>query len=233
MADSHFLDAGVQNFQASQFEASLYEFKRAERTAPNDPVVHYYMGSSLARLNRADEALDHFKRAFELAPPNSKIKALAAQALSGISHLTAPQEKMQPLAQVSKGKATLHKATASPDDLDPDNALLKATGGIPEPPPLLQSQPPLSKEAAQASEIEARCTEIQDQARKRVEEMKSNVIRTAGGEMHIYSNEDIQDVIAKANAECNRLRSTLKRTAGTNSDAGSHQPHAQDRQPHW
>ncbi len=238
-AENHFLDAGIQNFNSNQFDASLYEFNRAKTADPNDPVVHYYIGSTLVRLNRSDEAFEEFQKAFSLAPANSQIKELARAALANFN-FQAPAKKLPepPITAHSKPEPKT-KPKPALDSLDPDNALLQATGGIPESAAGLgatgnaKSERGTSASGSQNSgqssrtsgsantasnavdpaNIEAQCAEIQAQAKKRVEEMKNNVIHGITGDMHIYSPEDIAEVTQKANEKCRVLRASLGKTA--------------------
>ena len=245
LAENHFLDAGIQNFNSNQFDASLYEFNRAKTASPNDPVVHYYIGSALVRLNRSDEAFEEFQKAFSLAPANSQIKELARAALATFN-FQAPVKKLPepPIATHAKSEPK-PKPKPATDSLDPDNALLQATGGIPESGAGLGatgdsksdrganasgSQYPgqssrtsgnmnTATNSVEQADVEAQCAEIQAEAKKRVEEMKNNVIHGITGDMHIYSPEDIDEVTQKANEKCRVLRASLGKT--TSNKGGS------------
>src|SRR5579872_3731258 len=82
LCQTHYLEAGIQNFNMGQFAASMYEFKNAETANPRDPIVHYYMGASLARMDRLDEAMAEFQKAYQLSQPKSAVRHLSMVALA-------------------------------------------------------------------------------------------------------------------------------------------------------
>jgi len=54
---------------------------RALELAPNWPMANIYLGDTLCRMHRAQEAWPHYKRGFELAPNDPNLIALALQCL--------------------------------------------------------------------------------------------------------------------------------------------------------
>ncbi|MCC6668530.1 MAG: tetratricopeptide repeat protein [Polyangiaceae bacterium] len=53
----------------------------AKRLAPQWPMAHVYYGDTLCRMNRADEAWQHYKTGFELGPNDPNLLALGLQCL--------------------------------------------------------------------------------------------------------------------------------------------------------
>ncbi len=54
---------------------------RALELAPNWPMANIYLGDTLCRMHRAQEAWPHYKRGFELAPGDPNLISLALQCL--------------------------------------------------------------------------------------------------------------------------------------------------------
>jgi type IV pilus assembly protein PilF len=61
-ADSH-LNIGRAYLGAERYNEALKEFLQAEKFAPRDPKVHYYMGASYYMKGMSDKATDEFIRA--------------------------------------------------------------------------------------------------------------------------------------------------------------------------
>lgn len=55
--------------------------ERALELAPNWPMANIYLGDTLCRLHRAQDAWPHYKRGFELAPGDPNLISLALQCL--------------------------------------------------------------------------------------------------------------------------------------------------------
>jgi hypothetical protein len=239
-AEPHYLEAGIQNFNMNQFDAAMYEFKRAETVNPKDPMVHYYMGSALGRLNKPDEAYEEFKKALAFAAPNSQLSRLCKVALATYADAAA-NAKAPPLPPPPPPKA---EKTTPFKPLDSDEALLQATGGLPAQPATgeparketLDAKDPLrqavksihdqtdSHERAMLKNgrdqarglldaAEAECQKIQEHAQEKIEEMRKAVIKTNKGDYPIYSAEDFEDVKKKADAECEHIRRSAKLSA--------------------
>ncbi|HQP39092.1 MAG TPA: hypothetical protein PLI95_28110, partial [Polyangiaceae bacterium] len=55
--------------------------KVAAELAPKWPMAHIYLGDTLCRLHRADEAWPHYVRGFEMAPGDPNLISLSLQCL--------------------------------------------------------------------------------------------------------------------------------------------------------
>lgn len=55
--------------------------QRALKLAPNWPMANIYLGDTLCRLHRTDEAWKHYRKGFELDPANPNLVALSLQCL--------------------------------------------------------------------------------------------------------------------------------------------------------
>jgi tetratricopeptide (TPR) repeat protein len=64
-----------------KLEERLAANQRALELAPLWPMAHVYLGDTLCRLHRSDEAWKHYKNGFELAPNDPNLIALGLQCL--------------------------------------------------------------------------------------------------------------------------------------------------------
>ena len=64
-ADSH-LNIGIAYLGSERTNDALKEFLQAEKLAPRDPKVYYYMGITYQRKGLNDNAINEFKRALSL-----------------------------------------------------------------------------------------------------------------------------------------------------------------------
>ncbi len=64
-----------------RLEERLVANRRALELAPSWPMAHVYLGDTLCRLDRTDEAWPHYARGFELAPNDSNLISLGLQCL--------------------------------------------------------------------------------------------------------------------------------------------------------
>jgi len=64
-----------------RLEERLSANRRALELAPKWPMAHVYLGDTLCRLDRTDEAWPHYVHGFELAPNDSNLIALGLQCL--------------------------------------------------------------------------------------------------------------------------------------------------------
>lgn len=64
-----------------RLDERLVSNQRAIDLAPRWPMAHVYLGDTLCRLDRADEAWPHYVRGFELAPNDTNLIALGLQCL--------------------------------------------------------------------------------------------------------------------------------------------------------
>lgn len=77
-----YLDEGIRRFNQGQYEVALFQLKKAATVAHNDPLVHYYLASTLARLNEVEPAIQEFDLAYKLSPPVSQVSQYARTALA-------------------------------------------------------------------------------------------------------------------------------------------------------
>jgi hypothetical protein len=64
-----------------RLDERLVSSRRALELAPTWPMAHVYLGDTLCRLHRPDEAWPHYARGFDLAPNDSNLIALGLQCL--------------------------------------------------------------------------------------------------------------------------------------------------------
>jgi tetratricopeptide (TPR) repeat protein len=71
--DTDAYDAGIEAYQARNFEEAIRQLQRARRPAPNHGGVNYALGMSYLGLNDKEQALEAFRRAVRdrNAPPSS------------------------------------------------------------------------------------------------------------------------------------------------------------------
>lgn len=67
------------------------------------PMAHIYLGDTLCRLHRAEEAWPHYKNGFELAPGDPNLIALALQCLWDESALENHRDELTTLADKHPG----------------------------------------------------------------------------------------------------------------------------------
>src|SRR5262245_40806036 len=60
------VDKGIQLYKADAWNDAEAEFREAVRLDPQDGNAHTWLGASLQRLGRNDEAIVHCKQAVEL-----------------------------------------------------------------------------------------------------------------------------------------------------------------------
>jgi hypothetical protein len=75
------LNYGVMLGARGDLEHRLKETARARQIAPQWPMAHVYLGDTLCRLQRVDEAWPHYLKGFELGPNEPNLIALGLQCL--------------------------------------------------------------------------------------------------------------------------------------------------------
>ena len=75
------LNYSVMQGARGNLEMRLEANRTALDLAPNWPMANVYLGDTLCRLHRVEEAWPHYKRGFELAPNDQALVALAVQCL--------------------------------------------------------------------------------------------------------------------------------------------------------
>lgn len=67
-------------FNEGKLEEAAQDFRQALEVR-EDPQVHYYLGLTLARMGRRDEAIEHFSRALQLNPEDKNSALMLAKLL--------------------------------------------------------------------------------------------------------------------------------------------------------
>ena len=75
------LNYSVMKGARGDLEARLAANRTALELAPQWPMASIYLGDTLCRLHRAEEAWPHYQRGFELAPNDVNLVALAMQCM--------------------------------------------------------------------------------------------------------------------------------------------------------
>jgi hypothetical protein len=86
-----------------RLDIRLEENRVAEQLAPKWPMAHIYLGDTLCRLHRTEEAWPHYKEGFELAPGDPNLIALSLQCLWDESALEPHADELNELADKHPG----------------------------------------------------------------------------------------------------------------------------------
>lgn len=71
--DYSYLRAGDEFFRAGEYENAAEKYKISLNLNPNNAEAHKMLASTLARLNRRDEAIEHLKAALKLEPDDPAV----------------------------------------------------------------------------------------------------------------------------------------------------------------
>jgi len=86
-----------------RLDIRLHSNRRALALAPKWPMAHIYLGDTLCRLHRPEEAWPHYKRGFELAPGDPNLIALALQCMWDEASLEKHRDELTLLADDHPG----------------------------------------------------------------------------------------------------------------------------------
>lgn len=86
-----------------KMEERLAYSRRALELAPRWPMAHIYLGDTLCRMHRPDEAWPHYARGFELGPNDPNLIALALQCLWDEHAAHRHDDELLALAQAHPG----------------------------------------------------------------------------------------------------------------------------------
>ena len=70
LLQAHYTRGLIFHAQGKEHESALASFKTVVESDDDDPLAHYYLGRTLAKLQRDEEAISEFRRAIELDPNN-------------------------------------------------------------------------------------------------------------------------------------------------------------------
>jgi hypothetical protein len=84
-------------------DTRLEESRIAVELAPSWPMAHIYLGDTLCRLHRPEEAWSHYVDGFEIADNESSLIALALQCLWDEKGLTPHQDELLALGEKHPG----------------------------------------------------------------------------------------------------------------------------------
>ncbi len=73
-------EAGVAAFEAGDYPKAVQEFRQVVEQSPEAHSGHYMLGLSLGRLGRAQESLEHLRRAYDLNPNDLGVRVALARA---------------------------------------------------------------------------------------------------------------------------------------------------------
>ncbi len=97
------LNYGVMLGARRRLDLRLEENKRALELAPEWPMANIYVGDTLCRLHRPDEAMPHYLRGFELGPNQQFMVALALQCLWEEKAFERHREKIEEVGKKHPG----------------------------------------------------------------------------------------------------------------------------------
>jgi protein O-mannosyl-transferase len=86
-----------------RLDVRLEENRLAAQLAPKWPMAHIYLGDTLCRLHRSEEAWPHYKQGFELAPGDPNLIALSLQCLWDESSLEPHADELNEMADSHPG----------------------------------------------------------------------------------------------------------------------------------
>jgi type IV pilus biogenesis/stability protein PilW len=67
------VDVGLAYLQSGQYTSAIREFAKAEKLAPKDPDLHYYLGISYNNIKRYNRAVTELKKAIVLKPDSPSV----------------------------------------------------------------------------------------------------------------------------------------------------------------
>lgn len=73
-------EEGVQAFQGGNFSVAAQEFQEVTEQSSDYAPAHFMLGQALDRLNRGEDALDAFRKAYDLQPNNAEYQLALANA---------------------------------------------------------------------------------------------------------------------------------------------------------
>ncbi len=85
---------GVFYYRSEQYDPALAEFEQAVRLAENYSNARYFLGLTLDKLDRKNEAIDQFKKVEELNPENEDVKKIIANLEAGKDALAGIEETL-------------------------------------------------------------------------------------------------------------------------------------------
>ncbi len=97
--------------------------RRALDLAPQWPMAHIYLGDTLCRMHRAEEAWPHYKRGFEMAPNDPNLIALALQCMWDEHDVHPHDEALLALAREHPGSWIAYLGTDIVDNGDKFNGV--------------------------------------------------------------------------------------------------------------
>jgi hypothetical protein len=86
-----------------KLEERLLANQRALELAPNWPMAHVYLGDTLCRMHRVNEAWPHYARGFELGPNDPNLIALGLQCLWDEKAIAPRKEELLAMAEEHPG----------------------------------------------------------------------------------------------------------------------------------
>ncbi|MCU0692983.1 MAG: tetratricopeptide repeat protein, partial [Polyangiaceae bacterium] len=101
-----------------RLDVRLHANQRALQLAPTWPMAHIYLGDTLCRLHRTDEAWPHYKKGFELVPGDPNLIALALQCLWDENALQEHRDELVALADAHSGSWLAYLARDTLDNGD-------------------------------------------------------------------------------------------------------------------
>jgi len=117
---------GVSMAQRGLWQEALFRFNEAERIDPQNPHVHNNLGVAYEAAGDFDKALDHYRRALQLAPNSREVKANYARFVEFYQGYKSKDGKgaqtAKPAAKGARGKPSSPK--------EPDQPV-----GVGQPPP--------------------------------------------------------------------------------------------------
>ena len=81
----------------------LYATQEAINLAPDWPMAHIYLGDTLCRLHRPEDAWPHYKKGFGMAPNDQNLIALAIQCLWDERALQDYHDELRTMAEEHPG----------------------------------------------------------------------------------------------------------------------------------
>ena len=106
------LDSALEHSARGESAEAILLLRRAVQLDPQDPVIHYDLGNSLARQGRLDQATASYQQALSLKPEYAAAHYNLASVRSAAGHHEEAEELMARALEADSGYQPAHKALA-------------------------------------------------------------------------------------------------------------------------
>lgn len=101
-----------QHYLAHRYGEASRDYQRALALKPNDALVHYRLGSAMAKQSRTEEAVAHYERAIALEPGSADAHSDLGTALMALGRFDEAMAHFNRAIEVDPGHASAHYSRA-------------------------------------------------------------------------------------------------------------------------